>query len=273
MFNGYAPVKGSKLYYEVAGNGHSLLFVHGTWVDSRMWDDQFDQFAELYQVIRYDLRGHGRSPVGDQAYSHIEDLHELLTTLEIPSATLIGHSVGGAVVMGYTLQHPERVHGLVLLDSGGVLPDTNLSDQERQAILSVVTAAAMHNPGKAIDLFTQFWVDGVNRQSAPAVRERVSAMLGDHSWPQFSPGFPGERWPDVAYLEKVEAITTPTLLVVGEQDRPGFQRAADTYASRLPRAQKATIPDAAHFSNMDQPDIVNQALLNFLQRLDRDSAR
>src|SRR5712691_3894667 len=94
---GYLDVQGAPLYYEVAGTGHPLLLIHAGVADSRMWDDQFQTFASQYQVIRYDLRGFGKSSVPARKFANHEDVTALYKYLGITRAHIIGNSFGGLV--------------------------------------------------------------------------------------------------------------------------------------------------------------------------------
>ena len=75
--NGFAEVGGARFYYEIAGEGPPLVLLHAGIADGRMWDEQFEVFAEHYQVLRYDRRGFGKTEMVAGAYSHHRDLHEL----------------------------------------------------------------------------------------------------------------------------------------------------------------------------------------------------
>ena len=92
---GIAEVNGTKLYYEMAGKGHPLVLIHGGAVDRRAWDDQFPVFSRSYQVIRYDLRGSGKSAIPQKPYSNAEDLYALLRFLKVDKTVLMGISRGG----------------------------------------------------------------------------------------------------------------------------------------------------------------------------------
>ena len=106
---GTAEVNGTQIYYEIRGKGHPLVLVHGGLMDRRMWDDQFEFFARDYKVIRYDVRGHGRSAVPSEPFSHTHDLYGLLNYLNIESTYLIGLSMGGAIAIDFVLEHPDRL--------------------------------------------------------------------------------------------------------------------------------------------------------------------
>jgi len=89
---GYAEVGGARFYYEVAGHGDPIVFVHAGIADGRMWDAQFDVFAQRYRVLRYDRRGFGNTAMVAGGFSHHLDLHGLLEFLGIEGAYLVGCS-------------------------------------------------------------------------------------------------------------------------------------------------------------------------------------
>src|SRR5919199_4121889 len=103
MRHGFVEVTGARLAYEVAGAGYPLVLIHGTALDTRMWDAQFEVFAQHYQVIRYDRRGFGRSTLPTESYTHADDLAALLTSLQVHSPVLPGHSSGGGVALDFAL--------------------------------------------------------------------------------------------------------------------------------------------------------------------------
>ena len=127
---GVATMNDGSLYYEVTGDGPPLVFLHGFSVDHRMWDSQVDFFAQHHQVIRYDLRGFGRSSLPTEPYAHVDDLRALLDHLQLTQATLVGLSRGGSVALDFTLTYPQRVDKLVLVDS--VLGGYRWSTEQRQ---------------------------------------------------------------------------------------------------------------------------------------------
>jgi len=115
---GFVNVKGGKLYYEVEGNGAPLVLIHAGFLDSRMWDEQFRIFAKHNKVIRYDVRGFGRSSRPKEEYSDAEDLFSLLNHLKIPKATILGISNGGRIAFDFTSTHPDMVTSLLLVAPG-----------------------------------------------------------------------------------------------------------------------------------------------------------
>lgn len=111
----YLKINNTNLFYSVTGEGEPLVLIHGNFNDSRIWDYQMDYFTNYYKVIRYDLRGYGKSDTPISSFSHCEDLKALFDSLKIKNATIIGSSYGGSVAVDFALQYPELVKALVLV--------------------------------------------------------------------------------------------------------------------------------------------------------------
>src|SRR5215469_12242158 len=103
----FLNAQGAPLYYEVAGQGYPLLLIHAGVADSSMWDEQFEVFAGQYKVIRYDLRGFGKSEFPAGLFANHEDPAALLKFLNVKRAHVIGISFGGKIALDFTLVHPE----------------------------------------------------------------------------------------------------------------------------------------------------------------------
>src|SRR5215213_884179 len=96
---GFVSVNGAQLYYEIGGHGPPLVLVHARIADSRMWDDNVQELATHYTVLRYDLRGHGRSHMPSGSFSHVADLASLLEFFSLPRTNIIGSSMGGEIAI------------------------------------------------------------------------------------------------------------------------------------------------------------------------------
>ena len=116
--SGFAPADGARIHFESACAGPAVVFIHAGVSDRRMWDPQFDYFADKFHVVRYDLRGFGKSEKPDLSYSNRADLGKVLQFLGIEKAALVGCSMGGSTAIDFTLEHPERVVALVTVGSG-----------------------------------------------------------------------------------------------------------------------------------------------------------
>jgi len=260
--HGIAEVNGAHLYYEVAGEWPALVLIHAGIADSRMWDGQFQQFAQRHRVIRYDARGYGRSDMPAGPYATREDLYGLLRSLSVEQAALVGLSMGGGTAIDFTLEHPEMVSALVPVAAGlGGYQDSDLLkryDEEESAALARGDTEAV------VEINLRTWVDGPVRLPdavGPAVREKVSRMMRDAS--TATEGRPQRLDPPA--ITRLGEIRTPTLVIVGDADVPDMLTIADLLASGIAGARQVIIPGVAHMVNMERPAEFNQIVLDFLR--------
>lgn len=262
---GFTSIHGTEFYFEVQGVGQPLLFLHAGVGDSGMWDQQFDTFAQTYQVIRCDLRGFGQSRLMPGNFAHYEDVAALLHTLQVGPVTLIGASFGGAVAVDIALAHPDLVTGLIL--AGPAVGGYSFTSPEMLAFFEEEeTALAQGDIQAATESNLKMWVDGWNRapeQVNPEVRERVRIMqdrIFAHEHPEDSNE---EELVPPAY-ERLATIPLPTCIMVGAHDVAEFQSLAASVAQSIRGTQLTTIAHAAHLPNMEQADIFNQHVQAFL---------
>lgn len=259
--DGFAEVNGTRLYYEIAGSGPSLVLIHGFTLDARMWDDQFAPFAERRQVIRYDLRGFGRSaPASDAPYTHADDLTALLDYLNVTQAAVCGLSLGGEVAIAFTLAYADRVRALVAVDAaiGG-----HRWSEEWRARSGHIGKIGRTEGVKAAKIT---WLDMpifMPVREQPAVVARLDQMVADYSgwhWTNRDP----HRKSDPPAIERLGTIGVPTLVIVGERDMPDFHAIADRITREVPGARKIILPSVGHIVSMEAPERFNQIVLGFL---------
>jgi pimeloyl-ACP methyl ester carboxylesterase len=147
---GLTAINGTKLHYEMTGEGHPLVLIHGGVLDSTEWDEQFLPLAARYRVIRYDVRGFGQSETRKLPYSDVEDLYGLLAFLKVKKAFLLGGSSGGAIAIDFALEHPDMVDALVLV--GTVVGGWQYSPAFMQRGSTILMAAVQEGAAKAADL-------------------------------------------------------------------------------------------------------------------------
>ncbi len=261
---GWADINGASLYYEIAGQGPALVLGHAGFVDHRMWDEQFHAFAQHYRVVRYDRRGFGNSKPAPGPFSHRRDLYELLRFLGIERAHLIGCSMGGGMMIDFCLEHPEMATSLVLVSSAlGGYQFQGEMPQPLQELFAALQAQDLH---RAAGLAVRIWIDGPQRtpdQVDARIRERAREM----SLTALPNVFVNEEPLEPPAIERLHEIVAPPLVVVGELDDSSVKEIADLLAARIQRAQKVSIPGAAHLLNMEKPEEFNQQVLGFLRRL------
>jgi pimeloyl-ACP methyl ester carboxylesterase len=262
---GVAEVNGTRIYYEVAGEGEPLVLVHAGIADSRMWEGQIPAFAKRYKVIRYDLRGFGNSEMVEGSFSHHEDLRGLLDFLGVERAHLVGCSMGGGAVLDFALVYPERVGDLVLVGSavGGFRPDFG-PPKEWDELVAAEEAGDLE---RISELEVRMWVDGPARPPedvAAPIRDLVREM-NLIALKAEDAGL-GEEWePEPPAADRLHDVHAPTLLIVGDEDQPRIFAAADLLEKELPNARKTVMHHTAHLPNMERPEEFDRLVLEFLQ--------
>src|SRR4030042_4819180 len=122
--------------YEVAGSGKGLVLIHGMGDNLGAWYNQVPVFSQRYQVLTYDVRGHGQTEAPEGEYSTdvwMEDLHGLLEALKIKQAFVLGYSMGGMIALNHALRYPEMVEALIMANSGGARPPAMSEEAMREA--------------------------------------------------------------------------------------------------------------------------------------------
>ncbi len=261
----------SPLYCESVGSGESgepLVLIHSAIADARSWDEQVSVFSERYRAIRYDAQGFGRSPAAVEPATRADDLYELLRTLGIERAHLVGVSNGGGTALDFAILYPRMVGALVPVAAGlsGYKPSSpamvewlDEQDQRQEALIE----AGDLDAATLIDL--EVWVAGPPRRLQdidPGLTERVRLMA------RLALARQAERSPapqiDPPAAGRLDQIKAPTLVLVGDSDVPMYLEIADLLVEQIPGATKHVFADTAHMVNMERPDEFNRVVLEFL---------
>jgi pimeloyl-ACP methyl ester carboxylesterase len=243
--------EGVELHYEAYGEGRPLLLTHGFAASGRMWRPQIEAFSARYKLILWDMRGHGLSdyPEDPAAYSEaatVADMAALLDAVGAPRAIVGGLSLGGYMSLAFNLAYPDRVEGLLIIDTGpGYRKDEPREGWNANALR---TAAIYETEGLARLQRAGAEALGAGHRSADGIARAARGMLTQR---------------DARVIDSLPAIAVPALVVVGANDTP-FLAASDYMAAKIPGARKAVIPDAGHAANIDQPEAFNAAVLGFL---------
>lgn len=266
---------GQKMAYLEAGQGPTLLLIHGIAEAAWAWERIIPALARNHRVVAPDLLGHGRSakPRGDYSLGNQATLmRDLLIHLDAGSATLIGHSLGGGIAMQFAYQYPERCDRMVLVASGGLGKDVTFvlrslglpgADLVAPLVLST-TARNLLQTGagwlgrrglRASPGQQAFW-RGYSSLTDPSTRDAFVATVR---------AVIDQRGQRVSALERLYlAQALPTLLIAGEGDRiiPA-SHAVDAHAE-MPGSRLEIVPGAGHFVQIEQPAHVARLILDFI---------
>lgn len=256
---------GIDMHYDMAGEGEPLLLLHGLGSRSEDWAFQVPAFARHYRVITADMRGHGRTskPPGPYSVSMMaDDVAGLLDALGVDAAHFVGLSMGGMIAFQFTVDRPERVRSLVIVNSGPALVARTL--RERWQVTQRLALARLFGPGRTAvflsqrlfpkpeqgDLREQFitqWTQNDRYAYLAAMR----ALVG---------------W---SVLDGIDAIRCPTLIISGDRDYTPVE-AKRGYTARIPGARLEVIADSGHATPIDQPERFNELVLAFLSEKERE---
>ena len=266
---GRINVGNGSLYYEEAGQGEPIIFVHGHSLDHRMWDEQFSVFAKKYHVIRYDLRGYGisSSQTEDYQFMHAEDLITLMDSLRIPKAHIVGLSLGGFITADMLAYFPDRMLS-AFLASGNIRKSKGPSEPmtPEEARVRDKEIAALKEKG--VDVMKKEWFEGLMK-SGGSQRERMRESLWQmiDEWDAWQPLHKEVRV--VAGLDAIEKLKknhpdVPALIVEGHSSSNRFSK-EPPILQYLPNGKLKVIDDCGHMLNMERPEEFNAALEEFLK--------
>jgi len=259
---GMAHIEGTDLYYEIAGQGPPLVLVHAGFVDSRMWDEQFSVFAQQYRVLRYDLRGFGKSKLSPGPFSHRQDLHRLLNFVGLERAHLLGCSMGGGVVVDFTLEHPEKVASLVLVSSAlGGYPMTGEMPKPMQELMDALQAKDL---ARAAEIAGRLWIAGPHR-TPEQVDKGILGRAREMSLTALPNIFVKEEPLVPPAFERLAKIVAPTLVMVGELDDASIATIGGFLNAHIAASQEEIISGAAHLPSMEKPEEFNRIVLEFFK--------
>jgi pimeloyl-ACP methyl ester carboxylesterase len=266
----FITVDEAQLYCESHGKGSPLIMLHAGVADSRMWNNEFEFFADTHRVIRYDLRGYGRSEPVPGEFSHLRDLVAVMDGMHVDEpAILLGCSIGAQLALDMTLEHPERIKALILV--GGGVTGMEYNGPESPMFSQAEQAWKDGDIDLTAELETQIWFDGANRsaqQVDQAMRRlalEMNRMALGYESRKLGTRLPNLTSPSAARLDEIK---TPVLVLVGAQDQPDISVAADHLLQRIPSARRAVIQDAAHLPNMDHPAVFRGLVRDFIARLE-----
>mgnify|MGYP000949352523 FL=1 len=265
---------GVEIYYEVTGQGYPLIWSHEFGGSYDSWEAQVKFFSRRYQVITYAARGWPPSDVPEDpaAYTQdivVNDLYLLMRHLNISEAHIGGLSMGGSVALNFGIAHPEMAKSLIVASagSGSTNRDTFLSTGQSMAdrLLSEGMVPVAKDYGTT-NIRVQL------RRKDPMGFETFARLLSEHSATGSAltyQGFVMNR-PTVFELEdKLKSLRVPTLIMIGDEDEPCIE--PGIFMKRtIPVSGLSCFPQSGHAINLEEPDLFNRTVLDFLTAVEAE---
>ncbi len=255
-----------RLAHEIAGDGPPVVLIHEGICDRRMWEPQWETFPPAHRTLRLDLRGFGESPIPPEPFSHAADVAELVESLGVGPAAVVGVSFGGLVALDLTLARPELVSSLVLVASA--LNDHEFSAEMQSFDRAEHEALERGDLDAAVELNLRMWVDGPHRDPGevdPELRRRVGEMQRRAFELQLEASETARDEllsPDLG--RRLGEIAVPALVLVGELDCADMHAIASRLEAEIPGARGARIAATAHVPSIERPREFDRLLLDFL---------
>ena len=261
---------GVDIHYQVSGQGYPLVWSHEFAGDITSWEPQVNFFSRRYQVITYCHRGYPPSGVPDDpaAYSQghqVEDLFRLLQHLGIQQAYISGLSMGGTVAISFAIAHPEMCRALIVASAGA-----GSDSRDREQMVASWQALSDSMLAEGMEKFADGYARGPERvqflRKDPVGWAKFHAGLAAHSALGSALTFRGVQMkrPTIYELENhLRRIKVPTLVVIGDEDTPCVEPAIFMKRS-IPACGLAVFPQSGHTINLEEPDLYNRTVLDFL---------
>jgi len=255
-----AQVGGAEMAYRDEGQGQPILLIHAFPMSSAMWEDQIDALATRFRVMAPDLRGFGATARGSGAASldqHADDLAALLDRLGIEKATVAGISMGGYITFALLRRHRARIERLILADTrAGTDSEEAKQGREKNARLAEAEGASAIAGQMLPKLLSAGAPDTVRDEVRKIVEANdpaglAAALRAMAARPDSTPLLP--------------TIDVPTLIIVGSEDELTPPNEARAMHAAIAGSRLVEIPGAGHLSNLEAPDRLNAAVVEFMR--------
>jgi 3-oxoadipate enol-lactonase len=256
-------VKDINVYFELLGKKDkpTIICSHCLAGNHHIWDPQMESLQDNYRILRYDLRGHGRTdaPEGDYTMEQLaDDVLALMDALEVEQAHFMGISLGGMIAQSLALSHSERLSSLILCDTTCQIPkDTAPLWDER------IAAARQNGMAALADGTLERWLSPEYRNQHPGTAQKIRKIVLETPVHGFAGCCRAISAFDV--YDRLPGLSLPVLILVGEND-PGTPVAASLQIQKQIRGSRLEVlPNAFHLSNVEAAGFFNNAILNFLE--------
>jgi pimeloyl-ACP methyl ester carboxylesterase len=265
---------GVKLYYEETGAGAPLVFVHEFAADHRSWELQMRHFGQRYRCVTFGARGYPPSDVPEKPASYsqnraTDDILAVMDHLKLDKAHVVGLSMGGFATLHFGFRHPTRALSLVVAGVGYG------AEKDQQAkFKGEVEVVARSLTTEGMEKFAEKYAYGPTRvqfeNKDPRGFTQFKKELGEHSAlgsANTQLGVQAQRPSLYDLLDKMRAMTVPTLILTGDEDWPCLTPSL-LMKREIPSAALAVMPNCGHTINLEDPDLFNQIVGDFIVQVE-----
>jgi pimeloyl-ACP methyl ester carboxylesterase len=254
------PVRDTTIYYEQAGQGPSLLFIHGMCGNATVWAGQVDRLGDRFSCVTYDRRGHTRSAMGAEPESvatHAADAAALIEALGLVRPVVVSSSGGARIAVELARTRPDLLAGAVFSEP----PIFSLEPAAGPAFMAEVAAAVgpaaeTGGPSAAVDAFFRLACPGLwallDEPAKDRYRANAPMLFAEFSSPPYQLG-----------VSDVAGIGLPCLVVAGTESHPALRAIAGTLARGLPDARFVELAGSGHVTYAERPDDFARAVAAF----------
>ena len=267
---------GVRLYYEEAGTGYPIVFVHEFAGDYRSYETQMRYFARRYRCIAFNARGYPPSDVPEDFHRYSQDrarddIRAVLDALSLPKAHVVGISMGGFATLHFGFACPDRAASLVVAGCGyGAQPD------KRQQFAEEVARIAAQIESRGMEEVSKTYGAGPTRvqlqNKDPRGYAEFLAQLAEHSTQGAANtmrGVQGRRLSLWELTDQMKRLEVPTLIATGDEDDPCLEPGI-LMKRAIPTAALVVLPNTGHALNIEEPDLFNRTLADFFHQVETE---
>lgn len=252
----------NEMAYQVVGKGATLVLIHAGGLNQDMWSTQLQALQSDYQIITYDVRGHGQSLAKDESIPEIDDLRAILESERIAQAHILGLSFGAILALDFALAYPQKVDKLVLA-SPGLVGFQEQNPEFLRLISPYINAIQKNDSTEMLDRLRILTLGTTQRRLAVEIEDYVAQSLkgylakGSHlRIPNLKENNP---------VAKLNTLKMPTLIMYGTKDFSYILRNAQKLLEDIETAQAVSLEETSHLINLESPKAFNGLLLKFLK--------
>lgn len=260
----HADAAGTRIAYDVAGQGADLVFLHAGIADRTMWQPQVAAFSDRFRCTTPDIRGFGDTPVGADPFSRRDDLAAVMDAVGATTASIVGCSIGAGFALDFAIERPKRVDKLVLIGvtpAGFDGPDDAFLEKTWLDVDAAIERGDYEEAGR---LEARAWIDGPRRAEGSAPQ-----WLRDQVVEWSLPINRVEDWGDSQQLDppamrRLDEVAAPTVVIVGTEDADVIIAGCRATVAGIAGAALVELAGTAHLPNLEVTDEFNAALGSFL---------